>query len=442
MRVPARILFLVIVGLTCAGPARAGGEAPANEISSAEHYLEKLERHVERAGGKPFSLSYDDNEALKRVRTLKEAYPDDRTVEALFQRARAGLMASKGEHRTITPEMLAYREQERVLVEKLAGAAAKEWGALESKLDAAGERIEKPFPAPDPLYSDPEAMVGKAVVLEDFRYPDNEFTEVGGQFVFVGSQTTGFYFVRLTSRAWLGAYEALKRYRLGVGTDVPAPWTLVGEVTGVNLLVPEAGEEKTMQAWFGWVVEPRAIWVDGHVLAYADPERDLGGTFAGEDDLETLKQGFYTVKEVPEDVDPLRLVEILATAIKERNYLLYLDCIDPARKVTPKAIQRLRYFYDNNLERYRRFYVYVEPYELVGIDVIRGWRVEEGSNEDFFLDDEQKKKLKEHSEEVVEQAVVMIRTYDEHGKQSAYPKQVVLRRTEGGRWHVYSGYPL
>ncbi len=177
-------------------------------------------------------------------------------------------------------------------------------------------------------------------------------------------------------------------------------------------------------------------------MTVVDPSSDLGGSFAGESELEEMKRAFYTYTEVPKDVEPIELVKIMATAAKEKNWNLFLDCIDPSRKATPKAIQRIRYFYDNNLERYRRFYVYVHPYEAKPITVLRGWRVKKGSDEDFFLDEAQKAKLHKHSETMVEQVIVMIRTYDENGKQSAYPKKVALRRTDGGRWHVYSGYPF
>ena len=66
-----------------------------------------------------------------------------------------------------------------------------------------------------------------------------------------------------------------------------------------------------------------------------------------------------------------------------------------------------------------------------------GWK-------DFFLDDADKEKIQKHGGELVEDAVVMIRTFDENGKQSAYPKKIVLRRYggEGDRWYMSSGYPL
>jgi len=47
----------------------------------------------------------------------------------------------------------------------------------------------------------------------------------------------------------------------------------------VNLLVPQAGEEKTMEASFGWVVKPVAIYIEGKVLTLARPELEKAASF-------------------------------------------------------------------------------------------------------------------------------------------------------------------
>ncbi len=432
--------FVCLLPLTTAGAA--GNKA--NEIKKADHFLKKFEKNAKRAGGKPFPLRYDDKEALKRVKVLKQKYPDDPDVEKLFQRARACAKASEGGFKDITPEMLAYRDNEKKIAAKLKAVNEAAWEDFITRAKAEGGLVEKVFPSPDPQKANPEEIVGKTIILEDFAYPRNEFMDIGGQYVFVGSQTKGYYYVELSTRAWLGVYEALKRYRRQVANVEQEPWTLAGKVVGAAILVPQAGEEKTMAPWLGWRVEPQALWVPGVVFTSVKPESELGGAFAGEDKLEEIKSAFYTVKSVPDDVKPMDLVTIFATAIKERNYKLYLDCIDPARQKTPKALHRLRYFYDNNLERYRRFYVYVEPIEVASIQAIRGALANEGSLKEFFLDDADKEKIKKHGGEKVEEAVVMIRTFDKNGKQSAFPKKVVLRRYggEGARWYIASGYPL
>ena len=62
-------------------------KAPPNDVTKAEHYLKKLEDHARRARGAAFKPGYEDNEALKRIKELKEKYPDDPAVETLFARA-------------------------------------------------------------------------------------------------------------------------------------------------------------------------------------------------------------------------------------------------------------------------------------------------------------------------------------------------------------------
>ncbi len=435
------VLVWLAVGVLLPSVA-ADESAPRNEISRAEHFLKKLEKQVQVYRGKPFPLSYESKEALRRVRTLKEKYPTDPTVEAMFQRARKAVVASKGEVFEITPKMLAYRENEKKLAKQLAALNVETWDEYVALLERKKALIEKPFPAPDPLRTSPTLMIGKYVLLAEFAYPQNEFRDTGGQYVFAGSARKGYYYVHLTNRAWLGAYEALKRYRREASQDLPEPWTLLGKITNVGLLVPQAGEEKTMDPHFGWVVEPVALYVPGILCATAEAGTERAGTYAGEDQLEQLKSSMYTYTEVPDDVEPKALLRIFATAIKEKNWKLYLDCIDPARRKTPKAISRMRYFYDNNQVRYHRFYVQVEPTEVASVEVIRGWRADKKSDEDFFLSKKDKEKIAEHADPLVEEARVRIKTYDERGKQVSLPNTIVLRRYEGKRWFVYSGFPL
>lgn len=115
--------------------------------------------------------------------------------------------------------------------------------------------------------------------------------------------------------------------------DVPAAlkWTLVGKISGIQLLIPQAGEKKTGTLQWGWTVEPVAIRVPDRTFALADADRPLGGVFAGEDRMEEIKAGFYTIKSVAADAAPEKVVEAFVTAIKEKNYPLYLECIEPGR---------------------------------------------------------------------------------------------------------------
>jgi len=435
------ILLVLIISLLPIG-SHASDRQFDNEIKKADWFMLKFEKNVKRYKGKPFTLAYDDKQALKRIRSLMGKQPEDSRVAALAKRAKSALMASKGDFLQITPEMLAYRNTEKILVQKLSGINVNGWDTLQQELADSNMLLNTVFPALDPLETDVDEMIGKKVIFKEFLYPDNEFSDTGGQFVFVGSPGKGLYYVKLGGRPWLGVYEALKRYKRQISDDIKPPWTLVGEITGVNLLVPQAGEEKTMEASFGWVVKPVAIYIEGKVLTLARPELEKGGIFYGEDQVEKIKENYYTYSTVPDTVEPQKLVKILAASGKEKNWELFKDCIDPMHRKTRTALSRLRYFYDNTQERYDYLYVHVDPYELVSITAIKGASISSGSDEDFFLDDNQKQTLTEHREPLVEEAVVMIRTFNEFGKQAMLAKKVILRRYDSGRWYIYSGYPL
>ncbi len=425
--------------ILCAAFATADEKAKASksELSRAEHFLKKLEAKVLRARGQPFKPGYEGNEALKRVKALKLKYPEDGNVEKLFQRARQAYLASTGATMAIPPEMLKYRENEKILKAMFFEKAEKKWKAFREKIAATGKLIEKPFPPPSPRTTSYREMVGRYVILENFQYPTNEFKDMGHQYVFVGSGVRGYYYVQLSNRAWLGAYEAAKRYRRLINRDMPegAKWTLVGKITTVDLLVPQAGKKKTRSAFYGWSLEPVAIYVPGRTFAWADPKLELGGAFAGEEQMEQIKSTFYTITEIPKDVKPQRLVEIFATAIKEKNYPLYLDCIDPERRKTPKALSRIMYFWEWHQHRFATFYVHV----IVGkakVSVLRGFDMGKGSAGEFFLTPEERAKIKKHSEPLVEQAFLTSKAFDERGRQYGSPKPRFLKRVEKKRWYI------
>ncbi|HPK07697.1 MAG TPA: hypothetical protein PK773_07800 [Aminivibrio sp.] len=177
-----------------------------------------------------------------------------------------------------------------------------------------------------------------------------------------------------------------------------------------------------------------AIYIPGVTFAFYDPADELGGSFAGEERMEEIKDPLYTVRYVPRDVEPERLVEIFAASVKEKNFELFLDCIDPDRKKTRTAQSLIRYHWDLHLERFATLYVHVTTGEAK-IDVISGFDTGTGV-EDFFLDEEQKEKIREISGEVVEQALVTTRAWDERGRQYGSPKPHFLIRKNKGRWYI------
>jgi hypothetical protein len=434
--------------LVCVGAILIASTAPAaqvdkdagkpgkQELSGAKHRLEQFARKVELARGQPMKLGFEESDALERIKKLKEKYPDDPEVEALFQRARELLIASKGEVITITPEMMAYRQNEQKLKRTFAEVAEKEWGDLCDRAEVSDGYIAKPWPPIDREEATIAQMKGRFIILEGFRYPSNQFKDMGREFVYIGAPSKGYYFVELSNRSWGGAYAAFKRYRRLVNRDIPeeGTWILLGKIKDLDLLIPQAAEEKTDVPRWGWTVEPVAIYVPGCTVAVADRESEVGGHFSGEANLEKIKSAFYTVTSIPDDVTPEQLVDIYATAIKEKNYPLYLDCIDPRRRQTPIALDRCQYHWDWHQQRFATFYVLTKP-ELVKISVVEGFG-QEGDIEDFFLTDEEKENIRKVSGDLVEHAEVRSKAYDENGRQYGSPKTFYLRRVNKGRWYI------
>lgn len=442
------ILLLAAISLASLGASRpatalfsdadAFQRAPANDISKAEFYLKKLEDKAERMRGQPFKMGYDETQALERIKTLKEQYPNDPKVEELFQRAQKAVMGSKGDFIEITPDMLTYRQNEKKFKDLFAAEGEKQWAEFKTKILAAPGTITKPFPPPSVRDASIESLKGRYVILEDFEYPTNQFIDGGQEYVFVGTGTRGYYWVEIANRGWLGPYEAVKRYRRQINQDVPegGKWTIVGRITGVRFLIPQAEKKKTIAAFWGWCVEPVGVYVPGVTFALSTAEMEEGGVFAGEENMERVKGPLYSVRDIPPDVSPERLVEIFATAIKEKNLDLYRQCIDPRRQAGPRAGSLLMYHWDWHQYRFANFYVHVVA-EKANIRALKGYD-DANRLEDFFLSDGQKETVKKISEDLVEEATVFSKAYDERGRQYGSPKPHFLRRVGGskGRWYI------
>jgi len=421
---------------TAAPPKTEPTKPTKQELDGATHRLTNFEQKVGRMNGQPTKLDVDGKEALERIRSLKERFPDDPAVAALFERARVVLLASKGEIVQITPEMLAYRKNEEKLGKLFSELADKEWADLKAKALAAEGTIDKPFPQASREDTPLADMRGRYILLDDLAYPANQFTDFGFSFAYIGAPSRGFYFVQLSGPAWAGAYAAFKRYERLVNRNIPEnpKWTVLGRITGIDLLVPQAGEDKTAPAQWGWTVEPVAIYMAGCTLAVADDKNELGGAFSGEADLEKIKSAMYTVKEIPADATPERVVEIFSIAIKEKNYPLYLDCIDPNRRNTPTALSLCLYHWDWHQHRFANFYAMIRIEPAV-ISVLDGF--DAGSSvEDFYLTDEEREKVRKASGPLIEQAEVKTKAFDENGRQYGSPKPFFLRRIDKARWHI------
>ena len=276
-------------------------------IQQAEMYLKEFENEVQRANGASGNFRSKED-ALSRIMILNEFKPDDERIKALFERARKCVMGSAGNFKDISEDMVQYLKNEEEIKRLYSEKSENGWKKLmEEHQD---KMLEKVFPAPDVLEMPQEEYIGKYVVLDEVRYPMNQFMGVTGEFIRVGKRSSGMYFVKIDSRKWLGPYEAVKRYRRQVDSTMMEvdTWTLLGEITDVTMEVPEAGEQKVGGPVYAPVVSPIALYVPGHVLGIYDANKENSGYFVGEEEVKKIKESWYTVKSIPADVTPERLV--------------------------------------------------------------------------------------------------------------------------------------
>ena len=404
-------------------------------IQQAEIYLKEFENEVKRANGAT-GIFRSKEDALSRIMILNEFAPDDPRVKDLFERARNCIKGASGNFTDITDEMTQYIRNEEAIRAMYAEKSEKAWNALTAQY--ADNMIEKVFPAPDVKKTPLDDFKGKYVILDEVRYPMNQFMGVTGEFIHVGKRSTGMYFVEIDGRQWLGPYEAVKRYRRLVDSTMMEvdKWTVLGEITDLTMEIPEAGENKVGGPVYAPVVEPVALYVPGHVLGLYDPECETSGRFVDEDDVAAIKEAWYTEKEVPEDVTPERLVEIFRQAIKEKNYDLYVDCIQPERRLNPTQESLLLYYWDLHQERFHGEYVHAEVVpDATKITVVKGYSDESGL-ESYFLSKEEQQNIASKYGEKVEYASVQTVSFDKSGKQLGSPVRRNLIRTNGGRWYV------
>ena len=404
-------------------------------IGQAEMYLKEFENEVRRANGAT-GIFRSKEDALSRIMILNEFAPDDPRVQDLFERARRCVLGSTGNFTDITHEMIVYLENEENIRQLYSEKSEKAWNRLISTYD--DKMLEKAFPAPDVLNEDTEELIGKYVILDDVRYPANQFMGVTGEYIFTGKRSTGMYFIRIDNRRWLGPYEAVKRYRRLVDSTMAEvdKWTILGEIRDYTMEVPEPGQKQVGSPVYALVVEPIALYVPGHVLGLYDKDSETGGYFVDEDEVPAIKDSWYTVKSVPDDVTPERLVEIFRQAIKEKNYDLYVDCIQEERRQNPTQESLLLYYWDLHQERFHGEYVHADVVpDATKITVIKGYD-DQGGLDSYFLSKEEQQSIASRYGEKVEYASVQTVAFDKNGKQLGSPVRRNLIRTNGGRWYV------
>ena len=404
-------------------------------IQQAEMYLKEFENEVKRANGSTGIFRAKDD-ALERIKILNEFAPNDPRVQDLFLRARKCIMGSSGNFIDITDDMLAYLRNEEELKKTFAQKSEDAWNKLVAEYS--DKLREKLFPAPDVLHEDIDNLIGQYLIIDDVQYPGNQFMGVTGEYISVGKRSTGMYFIRIDTRNWLGPYEAVKRYRRQVDSTMAEvkKWTVLGIISNQAMEIPQAGEEKIGAPVYAVVVDPVALYVPGHVLGLYSEEKETSGYFVGEDEVAAIKDSWLSVKSVPGDVTPEALVDIFQRAIKEKNYDLYLDCIQPERQETDIQKSLLLYHWDLHQERFHGEYVYAkaDP-EKTKITVVSGYDDKNDLNS-YFLSAEDQQKIASHYGDKVEYASVETIAFDKNGKQLGSPNRRNLIRTNGGRWYI------
>lgn len=416
------------------------------ELDEANYYLEKFEDYAKSLKGEKGLLTGDAKIALKKISALRSKFPKHAGVQDLFNRARVAAKRLQGVTLEITPAMLAYRKREAENAKRMAGVSVDAWKKFRAGVAQQEGAILDALPAPSPESTPLRKVRDKYVVLEGVRYPDDLFRQFGRQYIAVGKPSTGYYFVDVSHRRFIGAYEAVRRYQRRVSDDLPANWTVVGRLVSVQVMVPEPGEVKVGSAYAGWLVQPEAIYVPGRVFAIADDKHDDGGRFAGEDRMAEILADQFSVRKVPADVEPEQLVTLFVTALKERNYDLYLDCIDPAEQQTVTQTEWLERKYDIFQRRLRDDYVHVQVYKVDPVKVVQGGESAEDANLlAEFLDEKTIESEKQHRLPRVEEQRLWLHLYDESGKVREAPKALTFRRQEGlkgNRWFVSRGFPF
>ncbi len=429
-------LFLCVTALPGAELLAADDpKALDREINRAEYYVSEFEKEIKRLRGGRSERYFNKKEAAERVKALHERHPGDPRVQALFERMRGALMGSKGDFITITPEMLAYREQEKNLREHFARIADEAWAELLQKEQA--KLVQTTFPTPNWEEVSLESLRGSVVVLSDVRWPMDEFIGATGKFIAVGAPSKGYWFINSGGRQWVGPWEAVKRYRRQVDSELEdmKSWIVLARINDLAVEIPQAEEKKTMAPQWGWVVTPVAIHAPGKVTALYATGQEQSATFAGEEQVAALKSRGYSVKDLPEQATPIQVMETFVTAIKEKNVDLYLKCIDPARLEGRYGEAMVKGFHwDLHQARFRKHYVAV-TFDEPRIVVSQGF--DEGDDADnYFLSAGQKETARKIQGSKVEYAYVDCKAWDENGRQYGSPKEYTLKRVDGGRWMI------
>lgn len=422
-------------------------EAPTSAVGEANYLLKEFEWYTNGLEGKEGTFTKDAKRALTKIAELNKNFPNDERVKDLFERAQAAARLLKGDRIQITELMIAYRDMQSKRMKMLAEANKKGWLDFQSNLLRDGSNpIANAFPSRSPESTPLEKLEGRPVFLEGVRYPDDIFMHYGQPYLAIGDAAKGYYYINTSSQKFVAAYEAIRRYQRNVSDDIPTDWTAIGKITGKRLIVPGGGDRKSGQAFSGWIVDVEAFNVPDKVFARFDEKHEMGAWYVGEESMQEAMSSLYTVNELPDSYTPEQLLNIFVTAIKEKNYPLYLKCIHPEEKRTAVQMNWLERKYDIFQRRFARDIVEVRVGQVDEIRILAGGAMAE--DKDIlgeFLDDAEVEDITDDGRKRSEMVTLWLKLYDETGRIREYKKALSLKRdedVEGFNWFVKSGFPF
>jgi len=174
------------------------------------------------------------------------------------------------------------------------------------------------------------------------------------------------------------------------------------------------------------VLDVLFIYVPQTTFCYTEFTGNLNAYFSKEEELEAFKANYYSIKEIPKNVNPEDLIVVFNTAIKEKNMALYWECLDDAWSATETSKSRALFMWENSQRKYREAYAYIEP-EIGNTKIVI-------INRKVDFSDKQ-----EDVKHAIEQATIPVKIYSDEGK--LITKSVAkLQKNKNQEWRVVHGW--
>ncbi len=427
--------LLIALALSLFGALDAFAQSVTRaEVTRVRYELSKVEQKLKDASGLPIELSQYDLKAFDLVKEISQKDPENPDVIQLVEEAKGFYNRAKGNRLEITEEMVAYRRKQGDLVQAIGEQADRSWNEMADTLSRSNEFIPQPFPVQISPDINLDSVVNKSVILPQVDWESALFVQLGGNWLAAGDEAQGYYFIDGSCPEYNQLYAAIQRYRDQIKNQISSQWTIAGVIEGPAMLAPQCTNERAGTPSIGWRVRPTAIHIPGCVTAMLDTDSQNSARFIGEELLSQLRQ--YSVVNIPEQVEPADLIEIFIVALKEKNWDLHLECIEPSLRSHPGQIQSLKYNWDVQQKGLENYHCHAMPTHVSEIKTTQG-NVNQDL-EDFFGDGVNRSPARAMNERVV----VSVALFTEQGIQSVRPRYVTLERKNQGRWYIVSGMTL